>query len=137
MPAGEAECRTQQILQPGLKHPGEQGRARPSLLPNPANEEEFTGNPSADDLFFPCQGRASLKPPLAVDHFSRCQSGAGCCSVGLDVCSPKVFPPCTGAGCCCSMGLENCIPRLFPTPECRTGFPVGLGGGSPRVQLWD
>lgn len=87
MLAGEAKCKTQQILQAGLEQPGEWGRARPSLLPNPTNEQEFTGNPRARDLFFPCQGRASLKPPLAMDHISSCQSGAGCCSMGLDAAS--------------------------------------------------
>lgn len=40
------------------------------VLPNPANKEEFTGKPSSEDLFFPFQGHASLKPPLAVDLFS-------------------------------------------------------------------
>lgn len=57
------------------------------VLPSPANKEEFTGNPSLEDLYFPFQGLASLKPSLVLDHFSCQWSGAGAtgCPVGLGV----------------------------------------------------
>jgi len=53
------------VLPAGRENPGPPG---PQLAPNPANEEGFTGNPRSEDLYFMCQGHASLKPPLAVDH---------------------------------------------------------------------
>jgi len=68
---------------PGQLVGGGQSQALPGsqVVPNPANKEEFTGNPSSEDLFFSFQGRASLKLPLAVDHFSCWWSGAGCSSL--------------------------------------------------------
>lgn len=59
------------------------------VVPNPANEKEFTGNPRPQDLFFPFQGRVSLKPPLAMDHSSHGQSGAPCGAGGA---TPKAAP---------------------------------------------
>lgn len=64
---------------------GEWGRVRPCLAPRwfltLLTRKNLQAIPALKIYFFPFQGHASLKPPLAVDHFSCWQSSAGRCSL--------------------------------------------------------